>query len=150
MRVPTERLGRSPSDVESAGRGGRRLGPESEPSRPSTAASSVKPDFIVERSAEHQRCLILRLFAHALGGTLMIAQKSPRPPRIRKEWLRRLDRVAADLNVLLVMFAFGLATLDLTFLATQRLLDRLPQMTRVVYTDAPSIRHSVADPPELP
>ena len=52
--------------------------------------------------------------------------------------------------MLLVMFAFGLATLDLTFLATQLLLDRLPQMTRVVYTDAPSIRHSVADPPELP
>jgi hypothetical protein len=77
----------------------------------------------------------------------MIAQKSPRPPRVRREWLRRLDRVAADLNVLLVMFAFGLAMLDLTCLATQRLLDRLPQMTRVVYADAP---HSVADRPERP
>ena len=48
----------------------------------------------------------------------------------RKEWLRRLDRVAGDLNVLLVVVAVGLATLDLTFLFTQRVIDRLPQMTR--------------------
>ena len=45
----------------------------------------------------------------------------------RREWLRRLDRIAADLNVLLVMFAIGLATLDLTFLVTQRVIDRLPR-----------------------
>jgi hypothetical protein len=49
--------------------------------------------------------------------------------------LRRLDRIAADLNVILLMFAIGLATLDLTFIVTQRVIDRLPQVTRVVYAD---------------
>jgi hypothetical protein len=53
----------------------------------------------------------------------------------RREWLRRLDRIAADLNVILLMFAIGLATLDLTFIVTQRVIDRLPQVTRVVYAD---------------
>ena len=58
------------------------------------------------------------------------------PNRSRKEWLRRLDRIAADLNVLL--FAIGLATLDLTFLLTQHVIDRLPQTTRVVYATPPA------------
>lgn len=53
-----------------------------------------------------------------------------------KEWVRRLDRFAADLNVVLVMFAIGLATLDLTFLVTQRIVDRLPEMTRMVAVDS--------------
>ena len=46
--------------------------------------------------------------------------------RARGEWLRRLERLAADLNVLLLMFAIGLAVLDVTFLVSERLLDRLP------------------------
>jgi hypothetical protein len=56
----------------------------------------------------------------------------------RREWWRRIDRFAADLNVLLVVFAIGLATLDLTFLVTQHVIDRLPQVTRVVYLDTPA------------
>jgi hypothetical protein len=56
----------------------------------------------------------------------------------RREWLRRLDRIAADLNILLLMVAIGLATLDLTFMVTQQVIDRLPQVTRVVYVDAPA------------
>jgi hypothetical protein len=35
--------------------------------------------------------------------------------------------------VLLVVFAVGLAVLNLTFLTTQRLIDRLPPITRVAY-----------------
>jgi hypothetical protein len=54
----------------------------------------------------------------------------------RKEWLKRLDKVAGDLNVLLLVFAIGLATVDLTFLFSQSVIDRLPTVTRVV--DAPS------------
>jgi hypothetical protein len=53
----------------------------------------------------------------------------------RREWLRRLDRIAADLNILLLMFAIGLATLDLTFIVAEQVIDRLPQMTRVGYVD---------------
>jgi hypothetical protein len=49
----------------------------------------------------------------------------------RREWLRRLDRIAADLNILLLMFAIGLATLDLTFIVTEHVIDRLPQVTRL-------------------
>jgi hypothetical protein len=55
-----------------------------------------------------------------------------------------LDRIAADLNVLLILFAIGLATLDLTFLVAYHVVDRLPKMTRVVYADMP------ASPPRLP
>lgn len=61
---------------------------------------------------------------------------SPRKLYARREWLRRLDRVAGDLNVLLVLVAIGLATIDATMLFSQRLIDRLPQVTRVV--DAPA------------
>lgn len=53
---------------------------------------------------------------------------------VRRDWLRRLDRLAADLNIVLVMFAIGLGILDLTFVFSQRLLELLP-VTRVVYTD---------------
>ncbi len=66
--------------------------------------------------------------------------REPSPPNTSapKEWLRRLDRIAADLNVLLIMFAIGLATLDLTFFVSQRLIDRLPEVTRVVYVAEPA------------
>jgi hypothetical protein len=59
-------------------------------------------------------------------------------PRVR-ELVRRLDRIVGDLNVLLVVIALGLATLDFTFLVTQKVVDSLPQVTRVNYdTPAPS------------
>jgi hypothetical protein len=66
-------------------------------------------------------------------------QKEPSPPNHsrRREWLSCLDRIAADLNVLLIMFAIGLATLDLTFFVAYHVVDRLPRITRVVYADAP-------------
>jgi len=52
--------------------------------------------------------------------------------------LERVDRIAADLNVVLLIFAVGLATLDLTFLVTQRVVDRLPQVTRLADSAAPA------------
>jgi hypothetical protein len=52
--------------------------------------------------------------------------------------LERVDRVAADLNVVLLIFAVGLATLDLTFLVTQRVVDRLPQVTRLADNATPA------------
>lgn len=61
---------------------------------------------------------------------------SPRNHDTRKEWLRRLDRIAGELNVLLVCIALGLAALDATMLFSQKLIDSLPQVTRVV--DAPA------------
>lgn len=65
----------------------------------------------------------------------MTEKPQPSPPL--RERLRRLDRIAGDLNVVLVIFAIGLATLDLTFLVTQRVIDRLPQMTRIGQVEAP-------------
>jgi len=44
-----------------------------------------------------------------------------------------MDKVAAELNVILVVIAIGLAALDVTFLVTQNVIDRLPQVTRVTY-----------------
>lgn len=58
----------------------------------------------------------------------------------RKEWLKRLDRVAGDVNVLLLVFAIGLATVDLTFLFSQSVIDRLPTVTRVVTVDQDSTK----------
>ena len=63
---------------------------------------------------------------------------SPRNRAALKDALRRIDRVTGDLNVLLVVIAIGLATLDVTFLLTQKVIDHLPQVTRVTYENAPS------------
>jgi hypothetical protein len=68
----------------------------------------------------------------------MIKDLPTRNQTARKEWLRRLDRVAGDLNVLLVVVAIGLAALDATMLFSQRLLNSLPTVTRVVYEQAPA------------
>ncbi len=57
-----------------------------------------------------------------------------------RELLRRIDRVAGDLNILLVVVAIGLATLDLTFLFTQNVVNHLPPVTRVVHDPAPTAR----------
>ena len=59
---------------------------------------------------------------------------------------QKLDRVASDLNVILVVFAVGLATLDFTFLVTQKVVERLPQVTRMV--DAPAPVPQAAAQPE--
>jgi hypothetical protein len=66
----------------------------------------------------------------------MINRFSPRTRGVKDVW-RRLDRIAGDLNVLLVVIAVGLATLDLTFLLTQKIVERLPPVTRVVYEQPP-------------
>jgi hypothetical protein len=53
---------------------------------------------------------------------------NPVPPRYRfhcREWMRRIDRAAADLNVILVVLAIGLAVLNLTFVVAWPMLDRL-------------------------
>ena len=55
-----------------------------------------------------------------------------------KDVMRRIDRVAGDLNVLLVVIAIGLATLDVTFLLTQKVIEHLPQVTRVTYENGQS------------
>jgi hypothetical protein len=50
----------------------------------------------------------------------------------KSQMMQRVDKLAGDLNVVLLIFAVGLATLDLTFLVTQKVVDRLPQVTRLV------------------
>jgi hypothetical protein len=54
----------------------------------------------------------------------------PRNHSARTAWLRRLDQIAGHLNVVLVVIAIGLATLDLTFLCSEQIIDHLPQMAR--------------------
>jgi len=68
----------------------------------------------------------------------MIRGLSPRNHVARKEWWQRVDRMAGDLNVLLVVIALGLAALDVTFLFTQRVIDHMPPVTRVVYEQGPA------------
>jgi hypothetical protein len=67
----------------------------------------------------------------------MMKRLSPRTRLSISELLRRADRVVADLNVLLVVIAIGLATLDMTFLITQKVVDNLPPVTRISYDQAP-------------
>lgn len=62
---------------------------------------------------------------------------SPQNRLFFKELIRRIDKVAADLNVLLVVVAIGLAALDMTFLLTQKVIDHLPPVTRIAI-DGPS------------
>ena len=63
----------------------------------------------------------------------MLKLLSPRSRPALKELVRRADRLAGDLNVLLVVVAIGLATLDMTFLLTKQVIDHLPPVTRVTY-----------------
>jgi len=75
---------------------------------------------------------------------------SPRNQSFRKEWLRRLDRAAGDLNVLLVVFAIGLALLNVTFLASQRAIEHLPPVTRAAYAQQKAPPHLPPDQRVLP
>ena len=68
----------------------------------------------------------------------MINRLSPHNRMSVKALLRRIDQLAADLNVLLVVVAIGLATLDVTFFVTQKVVDHLPPVTRVTYDAAPT------------
>jgi hypothetical protein len=57
--------------------------------------------------------------------------------RWTSQLIERIDRIAGDLNVVLLIFAVGLATLDLTFMVTQKVVDHLPQVTRLADDVAP-------------
>jgi hypothetical protein len=50
---------------------------------------------------------------------------------LSRELVRRMDRLAGDLNVVLVVVAIGLATLDMTFFFTEKIIDHLPPITRI-------------------
>lgn len=67
---------------------------------------------------------------------MRVANKNIRWPR---QLMERLDKVAGDLNVVLIVFAVGLATLDFTFMVTQKVIDRLPQVTRMADDASPSV-----------
>ena len=67
----------------------------------------------------------------------MFKHQSPQNRISIKETLRRVDRVAADLNVLLVVIAIGLAALDMTFLLTQTVVDNLPPITHISHEQSP-------------
>ena len=67
----------------------------------------------------------------------MLNRLSPQTRIAVKEAMRRVDRIAADLNVLLVVIAIGLATLDFTFLVTQKVVEKLPPVTRISYDQPP-------------
>ena len=61
----------------------------------------------------------------------MMKPLSPQNRLAIREKLRRLDRVMADLNVLLVVIAIGLATLDMTFVVTQKVVDNMPPIGQI-------------------
>ena len=67
----------------------------------------------------------------------MIKRLSPQNRMSVRALLRRIDQLAADLNVFLVVVAIGLATLDVTFFVTQKVVDHLPPIKRMTYDAAP-------------
>jgi hypothetical protein len=71
------------------------------------------------------------------GNRVILNRLSPRTRLSLNEWLRRIDRVAAELNVLLVVIAVGLAALDATLLVTRQVVDHLPPITRISH-DSPA------------
>lgn len=58
---------------------------------------------------------------------------APLPGRrpVRRNLLRRLDAIARDLNVVLIVIAIGLALLDLSVVLSQKAWERVP-ITRVM------------------
>jgi len=66
--------------------------------------------------------------------------------RSASQFMQRVDKIAADLNVVLLIFAVGLATLDLTFMVTQKVVDRLPQVTRLADDAAPVVANPGSAP----
>jgi hypothetical protein len=67
-----------------------------------------------------------------------------------REFLRRVDKIAGDLNVVLFIFMVGLATLDFTFLVTQKVVESLPPATRIVHDQSDSIFDQNRVPPTDP
>lgn len=67
----------------------------------------------------------------------MMKPLSPQKRLLIKDLLGRLDRVAGDLNVLLLVVALGLAVLDFTFFVTQKTIDNLPPITQISDTQPP-------------
>ena len=79
----------------------------------------------------------------------MSIERLPNREAIR-QWFRRVDKFAADLNVVLVIFVIGLAVLDVTFLVSHEVLNDL-QITHAVHgsiQDGPS--PSPAAPSQIP
>jgi hypothetical protein len=74
------------------------------------------------------------LLVDRIGLKMRVTSKKTRWP---SRLMERIDRIAGDLNVILLVFAVGLATLDLTFMVTQKVVDRLPQVTRLADDASP-------------
>lgn len=66
---------------------------------------------------------------------------SPQTRPSLKELVQRVDRVAGHLNVLLLVIALGLATLDFTFYVTEKVVDSLPPITHVNYDNPQPAAH---------
>jgi len=55
-----------------------------------------------------------------------------------------LDRIAAEMNAVLIVVAIGLAVLDMTVFAGEQIARRLPEVVRVTDSSEPAV------PPALP
>jgi hypothetical protein len=77
------------------------------------------------------------------------ARKSVTKSGQPREFLRRVDKIAGDLNVVLFIFVVGLATLDFTFLVTQKVVEALPPATRIVHDQSDSIFNQQQAPVQL-
>ena len=68
----------------------------------------------------------------------MLHRLSPHKRVRAKELIRQLDRIAADLNIVLILFALGLAVLDATFLVTYAVNNPPPGATESAFAAQPA------------
>jgi hypothetical protein len=83
----------------------------------------------IDRYVAHK--IAARAFYGPRGPADLMKHPLPQQRPSFREFFHRVDRVAADLNVLLVVVAMGLAMLDFTMFVTQHMIDNLPPVTVV-------------------
>jgi hypothetical protein len=93
--------------------------------------------LIVDCAAQYESLPNIRVYGSVWGLTQMMLRLSPEKRLSLREKFKQIDRIAGDLNVLLVVVAIGLAVLDMTFVVTLSVIDNLPPITRMSVDQAP-------------
>ncbi|MGC2412515.1 MAG: hypothetical protein WA459_07460 [Stellaceae bacterium] len=93
--------------------------------------------LIVDCATQHGSLPNNPVFGSVWEPAQMMLPLSPQKRLSLREKFKQIDRVAGDLNVLLVVVAIGLAVLDMTFVVTLSVIDNLPPITRIGADQAP-------------
>jgi hypothetical protein len=102
-------------------------------------AGSNAASRISARGTLHQARRARRVARAAIYGiTAMLRGSFAKTYAAQLQRLRKVDRVAADLNVVLMLFVIGLGVLDLTCLFGQQVVSRLPELATYAHAAPPA------------